>query len=230
MKVRPEDRLLRTLNTHKGSYQCNRLLYGIASAPAIWHREEENILRKLRGGTVFLDDIKITGATDAEHLERRQAVFKRLREYNIKINLERSEFFKEKINYCGYIIDKYGIHKEKKKMEAVAEMPRPRNTTEVRAFIGLMNYYGRFMLSLSAILYPLNQLLRKEKVYEWTKMYDEAFQATKEVFQSEQMLVHFNPTLSLGWPPMRAHTASGRRCHTPTMTEQRNRSNSHGRR
>ncbi|KAK9738436.1 hypothetical protein QE152_g9919 [Popillia japonica] len=64
-EVAPEDRHLLTLNTHKVLYQANRLLYGVASAPAIWQREIEKILQSIPGVSVFLDDIKITGPDDA---------------------------------------------------------------------------------------------------------------------------------------------------------------------
>ncbi|KAK9739143.1 hypothetical protein QE152_g9270 [Popillia japonica] len=70
LEVAPEDRHLLTLNTHKGLYQANRLLYGVASAPAIWQREIEKILQGIPGVSVFLDDIKITGPDGATHLTR----------------------------------------------------------------------------------------------------------------------------------------------------------------
>ncbi|KAK2578792.1 hypothetical protein KPH14_012856, partial [Odynerus spinipes] len=70
MEIRPEDRELLTLTTHKGLYRCTRLLYGIASAPAIWQRQMENILKDIPGVTVFLDDIKITASNDQIHLQR----------------------------------------------------------------------------------------------------------------------------------------------------------------
>ncbi|XP_032687538.1 uncharacterized protein LOC116851827 [Odontomachus brunneus] len=105
LEVRPEDRHLLTLNTHRGLYRCKRLLYGIASAPAIWQRTMENILKSIPGVAVFLDDVVIT---------------------------EKSEFFKEEINYCGYIINEKGIHKDPTKLEAIKGMSKPTNLTELR--------------------------------------------------------------------------------------------------
>ncbi|KAK9681283.1 Reverse transcriptase (RNA-dependent DNA polymerase) [Popillia japonica] len=80
LEVAPEDRHLLTLNTHKGLYQANRLLYGVASAPAIWQREIEKILQRIPGVSVFLDDIKITGSDDTTHLARLNLVFERLKQ------------------------------------------------------------------------------------------------------------------------------------------------------
>ncbi|XP_011876481.1 PREDICTED: uncharacterized protein K02A2.6-like, partial [Vollenhovia emeryi] len=130
MEVRAEDQHLLTLNTHKGLYRCNRLMYGIASAPAIWQRNIESILKDIPGVTVFLDDIRVAGKDTNDHLQRLEAVFKRLQKYNIKINLNKSEFFKDQINYCGYVIDRNGLHKARDKIEAINKMQRPRNITE----------------------------------------------------------------------------------------------------
>ena len=197
LEVAPEDRHLLTLNTHKGLYQCNRLLYGMASAPAIWQRTMENILQGIPGISIFLDEIKITGISDEAHLHTLTTDFERLREYNIKVNLEKSQFFKKEIEYCGYTINKDGLHKTDSKIDAINKMPRPTNVTEVRAFIGFINYYGRFIKDLSTILYPLNKLLCKGTKFVWSKQCQKSFELAKEKFQSKEFLAHFNPKLPL---------------------------------
>lgn len=97
MEVRPEDQHLLTLNIHKGLYRCNHLMYGIASTTAIWQRTIENILKDIPGVTVFLDDIRIAGKDTNNHLQKLEAVFKRLQKYNIKINPNKSEFLRIKL-------------------------------------------------------------------------------------------------------------------------------------
>lgn len=86
LEVREEDRELLTLNTHRGLFRSTRLMYGIASAPAIWQREIENRLRNIPGVSVFLDDIRITGPNDEIHLQRLEQVLQRLGDANIRIN------------------------------------------------------------------------------------------------------------------------------------------------
>lgn len=197
MEVHPDDQHLLTLSTHLGLFQSTRLLYGIASAPSIWQREIEKILCDIPGVTVFLDDIKITGSNDQEHYERLQLVLQRLSSYNLRINWNKSEFFKNKIHYCGYVIDKNGIHKEAKKLEAIDKMPRPNNVTELRAFLGLINYYRRFIRNLSTILQPLNTLLQKNTKFVWGQAQEKAFITAKEEFKSDRHLVHFDTKLPL---------------------------------
>lgn len=197
MKIAPEHRELLTISTYKGLYRVNRMMYGIASGPTIWQREIENILQGIPGVAVFFDDIVITGETDALHLQNLEKLLKRLHDYNIRINLEKSKFFAEKVNYCGYMIDKEGIHKEASKMEAIKSMPQPKNVSEVRAFTGMINYYGRFIPNLSSILLPLNKLLRKNIPFSWSKECNVAFRRAKEAFTSDRILVHSDSELPL---------------------------------
>jgi len=196
MEIHPADRELLTLNTHRGLYKCTRLLYGIASAPAIWQREIETVLKGIPGVSIFLDDIKITGPNDQVHLERLKEVLTRLAKFNIQINKEKSEFLKKGIHYCGYYIDKNGIHKEKSKMEAIEKMPRPKNVSELRAFLGLINYYGRFIRNLSALLTPLHTLLQKGNGravgFKWTPECEAVFKAAKREFTSDKVLAHYD--------------------------------------
>jgi len=197
LEVREEDHELLTLSTHKGLFRSMRLMYGIASAPAIWQREIENILQDIPGVSVFLDDIKITGPEDETHLHRLEQVLLHLADRNIRINERKSEFFQNSIYYCGYKVDRYGIHKTIEKMQAIERMPRPRNVAELRSFLGMINYYGRFIRNLSTILAPLHILLQKDIAYKWTGNCERAFQRAKKEFQSDTVLVHYNPRLPL---------------------------------
>lgn len=83
MMVLPGNQSMLTLNTHLGLYQPTRLMYGVASAPAIFQREISQILQGIPGVTVFLDDVKITGPDDETHLCRLREVLKRFHEHNI---------------------------------------------------------------------------------------------------------------------------------------------------
>lgn len=197
MQIHEDDRHLLTINTHKGLYRCNRMLFGLSSAPAIWQREMEKILQGIEGVSVFLYDIKITASDDATHLIRLEEVFKRLSSNNIRINKSKSIFFQESIEYCGFKIDKSGIHKLKSKIDAVKNMKRPDNKTEVRAFLGLINYYGRFFKNLSEILHPINNLLCKDMDFFWSNECEKSFLAVKKKIEDDTVLCHFDPKLPI---------------------------------
>ncbi|XP_055527484.1 uncharacterized protein K02A2.6-like [Wyeomyia smithii] len=96
MEVRPEDREILTLNTHLGLYQPSRLMYGVASALAIFQREITQVLGNIPGVSVFLDDIKVTGSDDETHLRRLEMVLQRLDKYGMRVNVSKCEFFADR--------------------------------------------------------------------------------------------------------------------------------------
>lgn len=180
LEVHEDDREILTLSTHRGLYQPTRLMYGIASGPAKWQREIEQILKDIEGVTVFLDDIKITAPNDEVHLQRLEMVLMRLSKYNMRVNFDKCDFMENEIEYCGYKIDRLGIHKVQKKIDAITRMPEPTNKEEIRAFIGLVNYYGRFFENLSTILYPMNNLLKDHVDFIWNDECKKAFNTVKK--------------------------------------------------
>ncbi|XP_011859462.1 PREDICTED: uncharacterized protein K02A2.6-like [Vollenhovia emeryi] len=197
LEVGPQDREYLTLNTHKGLYRSTRLMYGIASAPAIWQRTIENILKDITGVVVFLDDIRIAGSSSKDHMEKLRTVFTRLQKYNIRINLQKSEFCTDQIQYCGYIINSKGINKAPEKIEAIKEIRKPNNITELRSFLDMIHYYDRFIPKLSSTLQPLNKLLQKNVVFKWSTACEKSFQEAKRAFVSPRCLAHFDPTLPI---------------------------------
>lgn len=193
LEVHPSDRHLLTLSTHKGLYQPTRLMFGVASAPAKWQRLMEQLLCDIPGVSVFLDDIKITAPDDESHMRRIDEVLKRLEKYNMRVNLEKSEFLKECITYCGYVINKDGVKRMQSKIDAIQQMKKPASKDDVRAFMGLINYYGRFVKNLSDIVYPLNRLLQNEVPFDFDEKCVNAFNEIKKQMQSETILAHYDP-------------------------------------
>lgn len=197
MEVEEDNRELLTLSTHMGLYRPTRLMYGVASAPALFQRNMEQILAGIQGVEVFIDDVKVTGPNDETHIERLNEVFTRLSKHNMRVNLKKSEFLVNEINYCGYRIDKSGIHKMQEKTDAIRKMPAPRNREELRALIGFVNYYARFFPKLAEIMYPMNNLLKKEVDFHWCRKCERAFAEIKREMTSERVLAHYNPELPL---------------------------------
>ena len=117
----------------------------------------------------MLDDMIITGKNDREHLDNLRHVLRCLQEHGLRANLNKCEFFKDEIVYCGHKINKNGLHKTKEKIDAVVNAKRPENVGQVRSLLGLVNYYYWFLPDLSTVLRPLNQLLEKNHKWSWTK-------------------------------------------------------------
>ena len=107
------------------------------------------ILQNIPGTRVILDVIIITVETDQEHLENMRQVRERLSDYNIRAETTKCEFVKESIAYCGHRIYKQGQHKKPYKIDAVVNVPSTTNANQLRAYLGLLGYYHRFLPNLS---------------------------------------------------------------------------------
>ena len=153
----------------------------------------DEVLQGIPGVQCILDDMIITGKTDTEHLEHLEAVLQRLDQYGLRVNSEKCEFFKDQINFCGHIIDRDGVHKTPEKVNAILNAPHPENVSHLRAFLGLVNYYGRFIKNLASKLQPLYRLLEANSIWKWSSECDAALQGIKESITSEQVLTHYDP-------------------------------------
>ncbi|GFV72166.1 uncharacterized protein K02A2.6 [Trichonephila clavipes] len=130
MKVHPDSQKLMTINTHKGLYICKRLMYGLNEAPAIWQSYVDGLFQGMDGVKVFMDDARITGSDEISHFTALEEFFKKCREHGLKLNLNKSKFFQNEINFLGHRIDSKGLHKTDEKISAVINAPVPRNVHE----------------------------------------------------------------------------------------------------
>lgn len=172
-------------------------MFGISSAPAIWQRLIEMILVDVPGIAIYLDDIVVTGPDDSVHLKRLNLLFQTLQKWNIKVNFDKCSLFQDSIEYCGFRIDRHGIHKMKAKITAMVNMSEPKNRDQVKALVGLVNYYGRFFENLSTVLFPINNLLKKDVPFKWDQRCRNALNQVKEEMCTDKFLTHFNPKLPL---------------------------------
>lgn len=197
MEVDDESKPLLTINTEKGLYQYNRMIFGISPAPAVWQRTIDQILQGIPMCHATQDDILVTGESEDSHLKNLELVLRRLQEYGLRANLQKCSFFEDSVTYCGYKLDGTGLHKTEDKIKAVIRAPTPKSTSELRSFLGLVNYYGKFIPDSANLLRPLHALLEKSSPWKWTKECEVAFQQAKKIIASETVLVYYNPNLEV---------------------------------
>ena len=101
------------------------------------------------------------------------------------------------VEYLGHRVDSKGLHSLESKVAAVVDVPCPRNVQELRSFLGLVHYYGKFLQNLSSLLHPLNQLLKQGSKWLWSKECDEAFTKAKHSLVTAPVLAHYNPNLPI---------------------------------
>lgn len=187
---------LLTITTPKGLFRVKRMLYGVTNAPAIWQKVMDDLFKHIDGISVFYD-VKITASTENEFIERIKQFFTICRENGIKLKKEKCNIDCEKIDYLGYLIDKLGLHKTTEKITAIINARKPTNITEIKSFVGLVNYYNRFIPNAAKILHPIYELLKKGNQFNWNKACDHAFQAIKTEIASDRVLCLFDPSKTI---------------------------------
>ena len=189
-----ESKELTTVNTLKGLIRWNRLAFGISSAPGIFQRCMENLFKDFQDVFCFLDDILLISKNYKEHEILLNKVFKRLEEKGIKLRADKCEIGVPEVEYLGFKITKEGLLPTSKKVDAIRNAPKPFDVTSLRAFLGLLNFYRKFIPKAATVLEPLNRLLKANTPWSWGKEQQEAFRTSKELLVNSEALVHFDPT------------------------------------
>ena len=197
IELEKESRKYTIINTHKGLFRYNRLPFGIASAPSIFQRVMDTLLQGIPGVCVYIDDILVAGSTEEEHLARLSEVLKRLAESGMRLKQEKCSFLLSSVEYLGHTISREGLKTSESKVKAISNAPAPSNVSELRSFIGLVNYYGKFLPDLATTLTPLYELLHAKKKWSWGKEQEKSFREIKELLKSSRVLTHFDDTLPL---------------------------------
>ena len=197
MLLDDESAKLVTLNTHKGLYGCTRLPFGVASAPAVFQRAMDMILQGIPYVVCYIDDILVTGTSEAEHLKHLEEVLHRLQENGLRLHRDKCHFFQPSVEFLGYVIDAEGVHTSDRKIKAIREARAPQSVSELRAFLGLVNYYGKFVPNLASLLHPLYSLLHSGVQWRWSKECEQAFKKAKEKLVSAPVLTHYDSKLPI---------------------------------
>lgn len=185
------------INTHKGLFEYTRMPFGVASAPCIFQRTMDNLLQGIDHVAVYIDDILVTGRTEEEHLRTLDEILTRLEKAGMRLKKEKCTFMAPQVTYLGHTISKDGLQPTEEKVRAITNAPRPINVSELKAFLGLINYYGKFLKNLSTVLAPLYSLLQKNIPWQWKKDQEAAFREAKSLLKSPKLLAHYDPQKEL---------------------------------
>ena len=115
----------------------------------------ETLLQGCDGTSVYIDDILVSGSTVKEHLQNLDKDLAILSTAGIKLNRDKCAFLSPPVEYLGHVIDRQGLHPTEEKAKAIKDAPRPKNVSELRAFLGIINYYAKFLPNLSTVVSTL---------------------------------------------------------------------------
>ena len=165
-----------------GLYECEDMPFGLCIVPPTFQRLMQNCLGELNLTycLVYLDDVIIFSDTEEEHLHRMRVVFDRFREHGLKLKPSKCDMFRNEINYLAHHVSKNGVLPSKKNLEAIAECSPPDTYTKIKAFVGLVGHYRRFIKGFAHIAAPLYDLTsgeNKDKKKEHVDLTPEAREA-----------------------------------------------------
>lgn len=183
-----------TMGTPFGRYHYLRLPFGIASAPEVFQKTMTDIFEGLAGVRVYIDDILVWGRTRKEHDERLRSVLKRAEQQHLTFNLGKCKFAKEEVEYLGDVISSNGIRPSSRLIESVLRFPPPRDKKDLHRFLGLINYFGKYIPDLASKTQLLRTLLRDEYIFEWSAAAEQEWSCLKVTLTSAPLLAIFDIT------------------------------------
>ena len=185
-----------------GKYEYLRLPMGISNSPDIFQERMSELMAGLEFIRVYIDDLlHVTSGTFEDHLEKLETIFQRLQTAGLKVNIEKSFFGKEQLEYLGYWITRDGVRPVSKKVDAIIAIKPPTTVKQVRSFVGMVNYYCDMWKRRSHLLTPLTALTQKGHKFKWTDLEQKAFDEIKRVLAQNTILTYPNFKL-----PFEIHT------------------------
>ncbi|GBG90134.1 hypothetical protein CBR_g50228 [Chara braunii] len=197
IEVHPDDQYKTSFRTRYGHYEFIVMPFGLTNGPATFQRCMNDLFRPWldRFVVVYLDDILVFNRTLEEHQGHLRQVLEKLREANFKINAKKCDWAKTQVLYLGHVLDGDGVKREDSKIAAIRDWPTPCTLTELRSFLGLANYYRKFVRNFSTIAAPLRGLLRKETIWKWDKDCTSAMKKLKQALIEYPILKVADPSL-----------------------------------
>ena len=167
--------------------------FGLAQAPAYFQELMTGILKDFPFAIAYLNDIIIFSKTPQEHLSHICMVSEKLKSANLSMKKSKCSFFSKEIQYLGHILNATGIQPLPAKTHTIQHMRPPRTPKEVRAFLGLVGYYRKFIKGFAKIAKPLTLLTRQKVKFHWTPEHHATFLHLKEAIVQAPILHYPNP-------------------------------------
>ena len=198
--VHPDDVPKTAVITPFGLFEFVRMPFGLRNAAQTFQRFMDQVLRGLPFCFVYLDDLLIASPDMNTHLQHLRQVFQLLSDNGILINAQKSEFAVPSLDFLGHRVSAIGITPLSSNVQAIMDYPQPTTTSQLRRFLGLVNFYHRFVPHCADILQPLHSLLSahptrpKSTPLTWTPDAEQAFASIKTALADASLLNHPHPT------------------------------------
>jgi cleavage and polyadenylation specificity factor subunit 1 len=182
------------VTTPFGLFEFLRMPFGLRNATQTFQRFMDDVVRDLDFASVYIDDILVASLDKEKHKQHLTILFQRLRDHNITINADKCELGCDRIVFLGHEISAQGVRPLESEVKAIREFPLPSSRKKLESFLGLVNFYRRFIPKAAQVLQPLTDLLRgNRKVFAFPEDAVESFETAKKIIADSTLLVHPNP-------------------------------------
>ena len=190
-----EDIAKTAIITPFGLWEYTRMPFGLRNSAQTFQRLMDSVLSGLPFAFVYLDDVLIASNNRKQHLEHIRIVLERLKDHGLVVNAAKCKFGLPVIDFLGHRVSSAGVAPLPSRVEGIRAFPQPKTMLDLQRFIGMVNYYHRFLPQAAQVMSPLIKALdpnpkAKSKVVPWDDNTLTAFQATKELLAQATLLAH----------------------------------------
>ena len=183
-----------TFITPFGRFRFRKMPFGISAAPEFFQRQMSKVLQGLEGVVCMMDDMLVFGRDEREHDDRLRRVVERLEGAGMTLNKTKCVFGAREVIFLGHKVSDVGIEADPGKVEAIEHMQPPSNKSELKSFLGMVNYLGRFSGRLAQVEGPLRDLCKKSSDWFWGPAQVSAFEEVKQEICSAPVLAKYSLT------------------------------------
>jgi hypothetical protein len=173
-------------------WEYNYMPFGLVRAPRTFQRLMDKVIEGLEfnSALAYLDDVIVFGSSIDETMDRMSVVLDRLRSANLKLKAKKCLLFATQVKYLGHVISEKGVSTDPDKVRDIVNWHTPRTVKQTRSFIGMVNYYSRFVPKLAEVAHPLHQVTKKNARFIWTKECELAFQELKRLLAQAPIMAY----------------------------------------
>ena len=195
IRIKEGQEYLTAFRTPLGHYEYLVMPFGLRNAPSVFQRFVQDIFSEVIGKfvQVYLDDIIIYSSNNTSHIDHVKTVLNLLISNGLYAKLEKCDFHVKSTTFLGFTVSSTGLIMDASKLNSILEWPTPTNIKDLQSFLGLCNYYRKFIKNFAKIMEPLRNLLKKNVTFIWDESKDEAFNKLKSAFKDNEFLIFPDP-------------------------------------
>lgn len=190
------------ITTPFGMFEFLRMPFGLRNSAQTFQRFINEVFSGLDFVFTYVDDILIASENEIQHMEHLKIIFTQLQKYGLNIKPNKCTFGVPKIDFLSYEISADGIQPSKERIQVITNFEKPNSINKLQKFLGMVNYYHRYIPMLAAELSPLHEIITssnksKLKQLTWSNKAEIAFENVRAVFAQKTLLTHFNKNAQL---------------------------------